>query len=174
MRTVDWRPTSVPELRAILIAERLAEMQQLLRKLPAGLDAIAMREMEETRRREVPKSHRFARNIAAGEMFWVSADMVAVALDAASDIPGATMITDLPIPNGFMVLEKPLPPLKAWIISPDHERTEVSLEVDSLAWTTVDGETKIESFCRSERVESTIYGGNFFEPVQYFSSLRLR
>ena len=169
MQSVDWRATSVPELRAILVSERLAELQ-MFRNLPADLDAIAIKSLEETRSRETLTAHRFARNLAAGEMFWVSADMAAVALDAAADIPGSTMLTDLPTPNGFMVLEKPLPPLDSWIHSAGRKRTEVQLEVDSLAWTTADGETKIESFCRSERVQTSIYGTNYFEPVRYFSN----
>lgn len=145
MRSADWRVSAVPELRSIL----LAEIEELHTGAMSGSWAADRKK---------------ATAFGAGEMYWVSADMVGLALDAAGDVPGFHPATDLPAPNGFMVLEKSLPELPSWILDGDGKQIDVGLEVDLLTWATVGDQIRIESYCRADRFPDA---QGFLEPVWY-------
>lgn len=165
-RSADWRVSAVPELRSILLAEkaevpartmRIADVSTNPDKLAVRAEALAKAAYERS----------LATTLGIGEMYWVSADMVGLALDAAGDVPGFNPATDLPAPHGFMVLEKPLPALRTWVLDTDYQKRDVDLEVDLITWSTVGKGIRIESFCRNERVPNSIDNGSFFEPVWF-------
>lgn len=151
-RSADWRVSAVPELRSIL----LAEIEQLHTGAMSGSWAADRKK---------------ATAFGTGEMYWVSADMVGLALDAAGDVPGFHPVTDLPAPNGFMVLEKPLPELPSWILDRDGKQVDVGLEAELLTWATVGDQIRIESYCRNGRIPNSIDNGSFFEPVWYHTGV---
>ena len=93
-RFADWRVSAVPELRAILLAEkaevpartmRIADMSTNPDKQAVRAEALAKAAYERS----------LATTLGVGEMYWVSADMVGLALDAAGDVPGFNPATDL-------------------------------------------------------------------------------
>lgn len=169
MRSADWRVSAVPELRSILIDEKLEGPVQtrLLFESRMGASGMGARQLEilqDTAFRE----RVFASCVAAGQMYWVSADMAALALDAASDLPGFTPVLDLPSPNGFMVLEKPLPALKTQLLGSDGQITDAELPIDAIAWVTHGIGMKIDSYCRADRISADRMQPVFFEPVRYY------
>lgn len=156
----------MPELRLILLAEKAGIIPRTLRlaDLNTSPDKEAVR--AETLAR-IAYERSLTTTLAAAEMYWVSADMTALALEAAVDVPGFNPATDLPAPHGFMVLEQPLPALRTWVFDTDYRKQDVDLEVDLLTWTTIGTQIRIESFCRNEKVPNAIDNGNWFEPVWY-------
>lgn len=160
---IPWRISSVPEVRAVLLHEKV----DLPASVAASFGRDRMADLSDEVRTQIAYDRKVGRNISAGELFWVSADMVALALDAASDVPGFTPETDLPAPHGVMVLEKPLPALRTWIVTADAEQLEVDLCVDVLSWTVLEGMVFIESFSRAAGVPDRLHEA-VLEPVRYF------
>lgn len=160
---ISWRISSVPEVRAVLLYEKV----DLPASVAAALGGGKLTGLPEDVRVQISYDRKVARNLAAGEMFWVSADMVALALDAASDVPGFTPETDLPATHGVMVLEKPLPALTTWIVDADARKQQVDLFVDVLSWTILEEMIFIESFCQGSTIPNRLYAA-VFEPVRYF------
>jgi hypothetical protein len=159
---IPWRVSSVPEVRSLLLREKVDVPASFALSLGGRLE-----DLPEDVRTQISYDRKVARNLAAGDMFWVSADMVALALDAASDVPGFTPGTDLPATHGIIVLEKPLPPLKTWIVTPDARQVEMDLTVDVLTWTVLEGMVFIESYCRGAQVPDRLYEA-VLEPVCFF------
>lgn len=160
---IPWRISSVPEVRSVLLHEKVDVPASVAAELSGG----RLADLPEDVRTQISYDRKVGRNLAAGEMFWVSTDMVALALDAASDVPGFTPETDLPAPHGVMVLEKPLPALKTWIVTTDGRQEEMDLAVDVLSWTILEGMVFIESYCQGSQVPNRLYEAAF-EPVRYF------
>jgi hypothetical protein len=159
---IPWRVSSVPDIRAVLLREKVDVPVSFAHSLGGRME-----ELPEDVRTQISYDRKVARNLAAGEMFWVSADMVALALDAASDVPGFTPETDLPATHGMIVLERPLPPLNTWIVTPDARQVEMDLTVDVLTWTVLEGMVFIESYCRGAQVPDRLYEA-VLEPVCFF------
>lgn len=159
---IPWRVSSVPEVRSVLLYEKV----DLPLSTAAALGS-KLGDLPEDIRTQISYDRKVARNLAAGEMFWVSADMVALALDAARDVPGFTPETDLPAPHGVMVLEKPLPALKTWVLNADGQQEQMDLAVDVLSWTILEGMVFIESFCQGSSVPNRMQEV-VLEPVRYF------
>lgn len=171
MRSADWRVSSVPELRSILIDEKMEapiKTRQFLESM-IGAHNFGARHREMLQDGAL-NERLFAAAVAAGEMYWVSSDMAALALDASSDVPGFTPLLDLPSPSGFMVLEKPLPALQTQILTPEGRPVDVGLEVDVIAWATQGIGMKIDSFCRADRVPGPRADQTFFEPVRFYQN----
>lgn len=160
----------MPELRSILLAEKAGVIPRTLRLAEHNTNPDKEAVRAETLAR-IAYERSLTTTLAAAEMYWVSADMIALALDAAGDVPGFNPATDLPAPNGFMVLAQPLPALRTWVFDTNYQKQDVDLEVDLLTWTTVGTEIRIESFCRNHRVPSAIDNGDWFEPVWYHTGL---
>ena len=160
---IPWRISSVPEVRSVLLHEKVSVPLAYL----AAAGQTRPQDMPEDVRGQLVYDRKVARNLAAGELFWVSADMTTLALDAAHDVPGFTPLTDLPALHGVMVLEKALPALKTWIFVRDHRRHEIALSVDVLSWTVLEGMVYIESFARGGGIPDRLQE-NAFEPVHYF------
>jgi hypothetical protein len=160
---IPWRISSVPEVRAVLLREKV----DVPASVAAAFGGGTLADLPEDVRTQISYDRKVARNLAAGEMFWVSADMVSLALDAASDVPGFTPETDLPATHGMIVLEKPLPPLKTWIVTPDARKVEVDLSVDVLSWTILEDMVFIESYSRGLQIPDRLYEAAL-EPVCYF------
>ena len=53
-----------------------------------------------------------ARNVGAGDLWWVSRDMTRVALDASTDMPAWTISSALPAPAGLLWWDGQLPPVR--------------------------------------------------------------
>jgi hypothetical protein len=102
--------------------------------------------------------------MGACDMFWVSKDMVGLALDAAADVPGFDPAADLPSAQGFMVLEQPLPGIPTWHLDHDRNKVRSLLEVEAIGWVTLGSQIVIESYCRN-----TGFSGaeGFLEPVWF-------
>jgi hypothetical protein len=169
-RFADWRVSAVPELRSILVSQKTNPPQRHFDIIANSnmAEGLKQRNLSEMRGR-LYYDRIVARNIAAGEMYWVSSDMTGLALDAAGDVPGFTPSTDLPAASGFMVLEKSLPPMDTWIITPELKQVNVPLSIDALSWTVVEGRIFIESYCRSENVpQARENDDSYFEPVRFF------
>lgn len=169
MRSADWRVSSVPELRSILVTEKLEECSNTERLIegnvgPGGLTYADRIQLAGTDRAE----KLFLRQLGGAEMFWVSADMVSLALDAAGDVPGFTPDDDLPAITGFMILEKPLPPLSSPVFNDNLDYVDVHLPVDAIAWAVVDGAMKIDAFSRGSRVPFGRFWETYFEPIRFY------
>lgn len=160
---IPWRVSSVPEVRSVLVHEKVTVPLAYL----AASGRARPEDLPEEVRGQLAYDRKVARNLAAGEMFWVSADMTTLALDAATDVPGFTPLTDLPALHGVIVLEKPLPALKTWIFGTDRKPHEIGLCVDVLSWTVLEGMVYIESFARGTGIPDR-QQENAFEPVHYF------
>lgn len=160
---IPWRISSVPEVRSVLLYEKV----ELPASVAASFGRARLTELPDEVRTQIAYDRKVARNLAAGELFWVSADMVALALDAASDVPGFTPATDLPATHGVMVLEKSLPALKTWIVNTWAEQQEVDLWVDVLSWTVLEGMVFIESYSRGSGISDRLHEA-VLEPVRYF------
>ncbi|ACL42212.1 conserved hypothetical protein (plasmid) [Pseudarthrobacter chlorophenolicus A6] len=158
---IPWRVSSVPDVRAVLMHEKVNVPTSFALSLGGKPE-----NLPEDVRTQISYDRKVARKLAAGEMFWVSADMVSLAVDAASDVPGFTPETDLPATHGVMVLEKSLPPLKTWIVTSDARQVEMELSVDVLTWTILEEMVFIESYCR-DAVPGRLYEAAL-EPVCYF------
>ncbi|WP_422759203.1 hypothetical protein [Paenarthrobacter sp. C1] len=159
---IPWRISSVPKVRAVLIHEKVDVPASFALSLGGKLE-----NLPDDIRTQISYDRKVARNLATGEMFWVSSDMVALALDAASDVPGFTPGADLPATHGVMVLEKPLPALKTWIVTADAQQVEVGLSVDVMSWTVLEGMVFIESYCRGTGLPDRLHKAAL-EPVRYF------
>ena len=101
-------------------------------------------------------------------MYWVASDMTGLALDAAGDVPGFNPATNLPAPNGFMVLETPLPGVRTWVFDENYQQLDTELEVEVITWATIGPEVIIESYCRSTGVSGA---QGFFEPVWFHTGV---
>ncbi|HEX9088088.1 MAG TPA: hypothetical protein VF867_11230, partial [Arthrobacter sp.] len=169
MRSADWRVSAVPELRSILVAEKLEECINTRRLVegnpgPGGLSHADRVQLEGTDRAE----KLFLRRLDGADMFWVSADMVSLALDAAADVPGFTPENDLPATTGFMVLGKSLPPLSSPVFTDKLAYVDAELPVDAIAWAIVDGAMKIDAFSRGSRIPFGRLWETYFEPIRFY------
>ncbi|MET4143850.1 hypothetical protein [Arthrobacter sp. UYCo732] len=163
MRTADWRVSAVPEIRSILIDEKMEAPTQTLRRVsdfPEHEQASAAASIRDT----IAVESRFCKALGAGDMFWVSEDMVALALDAAADLPEFNPAFDLPSRCGFMVLEKPLPGVSTWVFDENFDQVETELGVEVITWVDHGTEMRIESYCRSTGIPKA---QGFLEPVWY-------
>lgn len=103
-RRDDWSPYAIPYLRDATRAalERSAQHNDAL--VPRSLDDAMRRDFEEG----ASDSRRAAWALHTAELFWITAPMAEVALDASHDMPGFTG-EDLPSQSGLILVEKPLP-----------------------------------------------------------------
>lgn len=160
---IPWRISSVPEIRSVVLREKVDVPVSVAAAFGGG----KLSDLPHDVRTQISYDRKVARNLTTGEMFWVSADMVSLALDAASDVPGFTPEADLPATHGIIVLEKPLPPLKTWIVTPEARKVEADLSVDVLSWTILEDMVFIESYSRGLQIPSRLYEAAL-EPVCYF------
>jgi len=163
MRSADWRVSAVPELRSILMDEKTELPTKTLRRVsdfPEFEQASAAATIRDT----IAVESRFCKALGAGDMYWVSEDMVGLALEAAADVPEFNPVTDLPSRCGFMVLEKPLPGMSTWVFDENYNQVQAELEVEVITWVDYGPEMRIESYCRSTGLPSA---QGFLEPVWF-------
>lgn len=164
MRTADWRVSAVPELRAILLAEKLDLPSKVLR-LASTLEPGQREQAISVGMEQVAVERTIIRALGSCDMYWVSSDMVGLALDAAADVPGFNPAADLPSPQGFMILEKPLPGIPTWFYDDDHNKVHSELEVEAITWATIGSQVVIESYCRNTGFSGAV--DVFLEPVWF-------
>lgn len=163
MRTADWRVSSVPELRSILLAEKLdlpSKVRQIASTLPPELRAQGIAKAMDS----VEIERAVVRAMKFSDMYWVSSDMVGLALDAAADVPGFDPASDLPSTHGFMILERPLPGIPTWHFDHEHNKVHSELGVEVISWFPLGSQIVIESFCRNSGFSGA---EGFLEPVWF-------
>lgn len=154
-----------------MLAERADELTRArsvlhARNSSSALDTRVRWELEKAETYEKAAS----KQLLSGEMYWVSADMVSLALDAAQDVPGFSPGEDLPAASGFIVLEKPLPPLGTTVLNDKVEEVHCELPIDALSWDVVDGWMKIDSYSRGTRLVVPWTVNKFLEPVRFYKN----
>lgn len=103
--TVQWSARTLPKMRATLAASAEAAAERLAGQ--SGRVPLLDRQVSEG----VDYHRTMAFRARHADLFWVSGDMAALALDASLDIPGFTG-GDLACPNGLAIFGAPLPDLE--------------------------------------------------------------
>ena len=159
-----WSATSVPAARRALVrtltgeAARLAALPERARAV--GLEAEALR-LERLSTGLEQAGGRLRR----ADLFWVSADMGRVAMDASQDVPELSA-QDCLAAQGLLAFEAPLP---AWDTSPagglalrDGERTDVPyaepVPVDAVAWGRTADRLDFHLCCLTNRLPLPLFG----------------
>lgn len=105
-----------------------------------------------------------AESLAVAEMFWVTEDMAAIALDAATDVP-QIRAEDAPASDGFIAFGCPMPNTSTETIGGlslrDGRRTDIPhrdpVPVDALQWQLRGSELRVWLMCRDERLPLPLY-----------------
>ena len=58
-----------------------------------------------------PGTPQWSTRVRQADLYWVSRDMTALALDASTDMPAWTVAAALPCPTGLLMWAGPLPPV---------------------------------------------------------------
>lgn len=158
LRRGQWRARRVPELRRDLVRSLMGHVSHLqgmvVRATGLGDPRFVVEFMDGV--------HQTAEQLAAAEravMFWVGADMAALALDAATDCPGITALDAL-APAGLVVVEEPLPVISTDPIGGLYLRSggrtgihhTAPVPVDGLLWEVQDDTLILVPLCRADRL----------------------
>jgi hypothetical protein len=132
-----WSPHRLPRIRQ--------QMMRLHRDAAADMPAIRDRARELGTEQpdvdSVAELTRTADALGAAELFWVTRDMTAVALDASATIPAWTPAAARPAPFGLLVWDGGLPELAwrgapdmAWTVNALGLRVPPTVPVDGVLW----------------------------------------
>ena len=163
-RRTTWTPSGVPLARRSLGRTMAGEAARLAALVPRArtIGLVA----------EGARLDRISSNLAAAasrlrqaSLYWVSADMTRVAVDASQDVPGLRA-EDCPAADGLLVFEAPLP---AWdtaaaggLALRDQERTDVAYEepvpVDAITWARTGPRLRVHLCCLTQRLPLPLLG----------------
>lgn len=92
---------------------------------------------------------RIAATYETAPLYWVTAPMARVALDASQDVPEVSMDRDAPSPAGLLALAEPLPPLPTEMAIDPHKVKDMRFElpVSALMWRVEEGKLAISALC---------------------------
>lgn len=138
-RTLPWAPTSVPDMRRqwCHALDTLVLRQSTALQEPSQLPGAPSRQLQRLHRMQAKLAESLthmsaeADAIRRAELYWVSRDMVDVALDAADSLPEWTPAIAAPAPTGILCWAKPAGNVPWNALSPT-DPTEVSW--DGLWW----------------------------------------
>ena len=147
---VPWAPTSIPDIRRqwCNALDTLVERQSAALAEPnaVGDGARRLQRLQAKLAESLSQMSAEAEAIKNAELFWVSRDMVDVALDAADSLPEWTPAIAAPCPTGLMCWAKPAGVLPWNALSPE-DPAEVNW--DGLWWwTRPDGALQLQPLSR--------------------------
>jgi hypothetical protein len=163
-RAFTWAVSRVPQVRAEIIRSAEDERKSSLNAARGNQRTQAYTDHGISHHNDqAQRLLRVVTGLKDSEMFWVSEDMVTLAVDASSDVPGFTPETDMPSRSGLMVLEKALPAITGFLavpmdpkdvirgtVSTAHADLKTSLEIVALSWVNAGGRLTIHGFSRNE------------------------
>lgn len=163
-RGLVWSAAGVPAARRALVRTLTGEAARLA-TLPERARAVGL-ETEAVRLERLSADlERAGGHLRRASLYWVSADMGRVAMDASQDVPelGAQ---DCPTAEGLLAFEAPLP---AWDTAPagglalrDRERTDVPhtepVPVDAVAWARTSDRLEAHLCCLTSRLPLPLTG----------------
>ncbi|MDO5067428.1 MAG: hypothetical protein Q4D96_09140 [Propionibacteriaceae bacterium] len=159
-----WRARQIPELRRDLVRSLTGNNEHLQRLLERAVRGGFLQYGAEFVEGLKQGEERLAA-LRAPMMVWVSSDMAALALDAATDCPGI-VATDAPARTGLVLVEEPLPALDVasfgGLYLRSRERTDIHytdpVVVDGLIWAIHDEqELAIMPLCRAHRLPHPLF-----------------
>lgn len=140
------------------------------RALADGLEADSRRFRDEARRQrfveaarledEARGHHAAAWLVEGADLYWVTHDMAALAMDAAHDVP-VFSVTDLPGPNGIVLFQRPLPPvLTPPVTLVDGSSWQGEVPVSGLWWHPwKPAQMRVSVLCRRADLPRPIHSG---------------
>lgn len=150
-RTAPWAPTSVPDIRRqwCKALDTLVERQSSALQEPSAPPAEGGRRLQRMQAKlaeSLAQMSTEADAIRRAELFWVSRDMVDVALDAADSLPEWTPAIAAPAPTGVLCWAKPAGDVP-WNALSSTDPTKVSW--DGLWWwSRPDGQLQLQPLSR--------------------------
>lgn len=160
---MKWRARQIPDLRRDLVRSLTGNNEHLQRLMERAVHGGFTQYAAE-----------FAEGIRQGEeriaalrspmMIWVSSDMAALALDAATDCPGV-IATDAPAKTGLVLVEEPLPNLDTapfgGLYLRSRKRTDIHhttpVPIDGLLWELQTDTLMIVPLCRAHRLPHPLF-----------------
>ena len=140
-----WSPTHLPEMRQDLVRQ----FRQPGHPDEASDAAVYWRSN--------------ARRAEDASLWWVSADMGRVALDASTDMPEWTPASVLPAATGLIAFADPMPdvivyglPRSLWSTGPDGQPTQPTVPLSAVLWTLDEGLLQLVKVARSEHMNERI------------------
>ena len=108
-RAPAWAATAVPEMARTLARTNLAEAARLAATADhARATAPHRPDLAQRLEDSARSAQASAATARAAELYWVTADMARIAMDASQDVP-ALLAPDAPAPAGLMAFAAPLP-----------------------------------------------------------------
>lgn len=166
-RRKSWSPYAVAGLRDNLVRNYRGqpnEADKLLHKITQlGLDEATQLDLADGLLLDFRRLERAADAACEAELFWVSSDMAAVAIDASQDIPSLDG-QDVNWPVGMMVFETSLPgrsslDRKRAQVSPGEDLLEDDLiPIDGLLWFPTANGIHIEILTKSKNAPEGLQG----------------
>lgn len=163
-RAPRWTATSIPALTRGMsaVVEQEADRLQDLRRRAAAINAATI---EAEFGSLIDQYHALSDACDHAERYWVSSDMAAVALDAASDVP-QLRAEDAPSQAGFIAFAAPMPDFPTDTIGGlalrDDHRTDIPytdpVPVDGLLWRLDNTTVTIWLVCRDQRLPLPLLG----------------
>lgn len=110
---------------------------------------------------------RAAVHLRAAELYWVSAEMTRVSLDASTDLPDWTPAAALPAAVGLLVWEQGTPAMPArsvprehWPTSPLGVPVPPQMPIDAILWAQHGGRVHLTALTRVDRLRALVPGAD--------------
>lgn len=159
----EWSARALPRLR-----RDLADAYEATADRVGALVARAPMSSLTASASELVEHHQVLARLTRGaELYWVTADMGALALDASHDVPGFTM-ADLPGTNGLVAFGAPLPALQTpplWLEGGTPWQGALPVWALAWHWRTGGREVAVDIIARKGDLPTPMMGGSELQPV---------